>query len=504
MDGFALPHPDTHDSATSLHGAKCRFLAKMPTPNEGLLKEFGLFVKEWIKANLTPLSPDVDVSFETWLEEINHPRWRKEELRKTWDAQDRILDMDYDLDCESFGKKETYPEYKPLRWINARRDAFKCYAGPWIRAIEKEVFKLKWFIKKIPVADRPKYIQERLFRLGAKYFSTDFTTFEAIFTKELMENCEFQLYDYMLQNVPGGPDFCEVLKRALGGINKVTSKWFTIFVEAIRMSGEMSTSLGNGFTNLMLMLFLFSKAGCADVDAVVEGDDGLGVFAGNPPTAEMYAQLGCKIKIEIHEKLETASFCGIVYHPSDMINLVDFRETLVGFGWASDRYCRSKLKIRKMLLRCKALSLAYQYPGCPVLTALARYSLRVTRDVRHYLNAFLQKQGSYGFSLWEREQVLEAIKNLPSDENEIQWREPGINTRILAETLYGVSIKDQLAMENYLDSLHVITPLKCPSMDQYFHEHWKHYWDNYVCDVYLEYLMEPGVARQRPAWKLAT
>jgi len=502
-EGVALPHPDCYDSSTNLHGAKCRFLAKMPAQNEETLTKFGLFVDRWLKNNLTPLDPTTDVSLETWLEDTSYPRWRKEELTKIWDAQERMLDPKFDFACSSFSKFETYAEYKPTRWINARSDPFKCWAGPWIKAIEKVVYKLKWFIKNVPVAQRPGVLRDRLFRLGAHYCATDYTTFEAIFTSKLMENCEFKLYKYMTQYVPGGPEWAELYCQVLGGDNKIVSKYFTLLVEAIRMSGEMSTSLGNGFTNLMLMLFLCEENGCTDVDGVVEGDDGLFVSSGTFPSSDAFAKLGAKIKLEVHDHLESASFCGIVYHENDLINLVDVRETLASFGWCSARYSKSRIKVHKMLLRCKALSLAHQYPGCPILTALARYGLRVTRDVRNYLVSFLEKQGSHAFSLWEREQVLAALREMPSDERDIPWRSPGIDTRMLAEKLYNIPVDIQLSVEAYLDSLNEIQPLVIPQLTQVCHEHWMHYWDNYVVKVRKCDIDDPLLPRAPPRWDLA-
>lgn len=503
VEGVALPHPDLQDAATCLHGAKCRFLAKMPTQNEELMAEFKIFVAQWLKDNLVPLAPDTDVSFETWLSEINHPQWRKDELKKCWEEHGKELDLESDTGCSAFAKDETYPEYKPTRWINSRSDAFKCFAGPWIRAIEKVVYKLKWFIKNVPVKDRPKKILEDLYRIGANYFATDFSTFEATFNYCLMDAAEFQLYDYMTQFVPGGPEFSSLYREILGGTNRVVSKFFTLYVEAIRMSGEMSTSLGNGFTNLMLMLFLFSKAGCTDVDAKVEGDDGIGTYKGTPPTPEMYAMMGANIKLEIHESLTTASFCGIVFHPDDLINLVDIREVLVSFGWTTGKYSGSRPKILKMLLRAKALSLAYQYPGCPVLQSLSRYALRVTRDVRNYMTGFMNKQGSHAYSLWEREQILDAIKNLPSDEQRIPVVNAGIQTRLLAEKLYGIPVEMQKRIERYLDGLQSIQPLRIPEMDQFFHDHWKDYWNKYVADVYLVHINDPvHLVRSKARWDL--
>jgi len=473
----------------------------MPTPNETLLLKFRSFVGKWLSETLTPLDPDTDVSFDTWIKEINQTDSRKKELIKCWPETDRVLSRK-DIEVKAFAKDETYGEYKPTRWINARADRFKCYAGPFIRALEKVIYQLEWFIKKVPVKDRPAYIKERLYRVGAKYFTTDFSTFEATFKQMLLDACEFQLFDYMFQHVPGGPEFCDIYREVIGGRNTVKSKFFTILVNAIRMSGEMSTSLGNGFTNLMFMLFLFSEANCTDLKASVEGDDGLGSFRGTPPTTEDYEKLGANIKLEIHEELSTASFCGIVFHPNDMINLTDPREVLCSFGWTSERYAKASNKNLMKLLRCKALSLAHQYPGCPVITALARYALRVTRQVRNYIPTFAKQARC--FSQWDRDQLLDAIADLPHDETKIPIADTGIDTRMLCEKLYKIPLLVQFEIEKYLDEKNDISPLIIPSIGDHMHEHWKHYWDNYVMEEQLSSCTNPtGLVRYKPRWDLA-
>jgi len=500
VEGVAMPHPDCHDAPTSLHGAKCRFLAEMPAPNEALMQEFQIFVQNWLETNLVPLTEVGD--FEDWVANINHPEWRKQEFRECWPPEDRIL-RPKDVQVKAHPKDEVYGEYKATRWINARTDRFKCYAGRFVRAVEKALYKTEWFIKNVPVADRPKVIHEDLYRGPSPAVATDYTTYEAVFKKRMLECCEFALFRHMLKFVPEGPEFCAIYEEVIGGLNHIINKFFTIIVEAIRMSGEMSTSLGNGFTNLMLMLFLCKRANCTEVKAKVEGDDGIMTCRGTPPTTEDFAMMGCKIKLVRHTSLSTASFCGIVYHPDDFINLVDFRETIASVGWCSERYARTKPKIKAMLLRCKALSLAHQYPGCPVICALARYLLKCTRHVRNFIPSYLEKQGSRMFNLWEREQILQAVSDMPSDERKIIWREPGIQTRMLAEELYGVSMITQLAVEQYLDSLTTIQPLKLPMLMDDFHPTWISYWDNYVVNEYVQLCDRPILRRSRPRWDLA-
>jgi len=408
---------------------------------------------------------------EAWLEKTNYPLWRKVELLEKWGKMTHIRDKKNKyFECKSFMKDETYPEFKYPRAINSRSDEFKCYVGPIFKLIEEAVFRLDWFIKKIPVAERPEFIRRKLLRNGGIYKATDYTAFEANFRKKLMEVCEFELYDFMTSHLPTGKDFMSIIREALLGTNKCVFKYFDVFVKATRMSGEMCTSLGNGFSNLMFMLFMCDYIGTKDVDGVVEGDDGLFTGHGPWPTEEDFAQLGLMLKMETHSELSEASFCGLIFDTEELINVTDPLEVLSSFGWTSGVYCRSRRSKLNALLRAKALSVAYQYSGCPILTALARYGLRVTRgyDVRPLL------EQDRTMSLWYREQLLEALRH------PVLLREPGPRTRLLVEKKYGISVETQLAVEKYLDQKNDLEPISSPYLINLIPVQWKHYSDKYV------------------------
>jgi hypothetical protein len=370
------------------------------------------------------LSADVDTSVPKWLEGTPYPLWRKRELQAKWDA---IVDIDdpKHFMCKSFQKDEGYIAFKHARGINARSDEFKCMVGPIFKLIEEQVYQDHHFIKHIPVADRPKYITDLLYSPGGKYYAGDYTSFEALFVELLMCAVEFELYDYMTQHLPEGDRFRRLLRAVLAGDNVCNYRDFQVILKAVRMSGEMCTSLGNGFANLMFLLFIAQEKGSTHVDGVVEGDDSLFVMDGVTPTSEDFARLGLVIKLEEHEQLSTASFCGLVFDPTDQLNISDPLKILAAFGWTSQRYAASKDKTLRALLRCKALSLAHTYPGAPIISALAQYGLRVTSDVplcklRRLVN------GREAMNAWERDRL-----NIILDAGNVPPVVSPINTRLL-------------------------------------------------------------------------
>jgi len=472
-EGMALPHVDQTDVPTALAGAQKRFTTKPPEPNVELMEKFRLFVRKFVRENFVPLDPNSDCSIEAWLETCKYTNLRKKELLDKFRRMNNIHHKGSKYkNCKSFIKDETYPAYKHARSINSRSDEFKATVGPIFRLIEKEVFKHRAFIKKIPIAERPAYIRKLLHIEGAKFFGADYSAFESLFTLLLMDCCEFELYRYMVSRLPEGQEWMDLVEDATGGENVCEFKDFTVRVPCTRMSGEMNTSLGNGFTNLMVLLFLAELNGCTHIEAVVEGDDSAAVMTGPRPTAEQFAMLGLNCKVEFHDSIETMSFCGLVFDAGDLVNVTDPREVLASFGWSNHQYVAARSGVLKQLLRCKALSMAHQYPGCPIISSLAQYGLRVTRSVD--VRKFITEKGR--FNMWEREQLLNAL----ADEKKIKRIEPPMNTRLLVEKLYGITLGQQRKLERYLDDCSELKPI--PTMQTLCNvpDDWVDYYQKYV------------------------
>lgn len=199
--GAALPHPDPSDPQTMEAGVRKRFAMKPPVADQEFRKRFRSFVRRWVRQNLPRLEPDCDQSFESWLLRTNYPDWRKDELRKVYgEMEGSIHQKDYKV-VKMFMKDECYGEYKHARAINGRCDEAKCIIGPVVKLMEDVVYKHPAFIKHVPVAERPAYI-DNLYRPGDKVVVTDYSSFEALFTAELMESCEQELFGWMVSALP--------------------------------------------------------------------------------------------------------------------------------------------------------------------------------------------------------------------------------------------------------------------------------------------------------------
>jgi hypothetical protein len=359
----------------------------------------------------------------------------------------------------SFVKDEPHTTFKYPRVINSRSDIFKVYFAPILVNIERVLNKLVYFVKNIPVDERPDYLIRHLYRDGAWIFGTDFTSYEASFLKDLMEASELQLYDYMTSYLEQHDEWFSTVSHVLTGVNVCKFKEFVISVIAKRMTGEMSTSCGNGFTNLMAIKFCCMKAGTLDNKEVVDGDDGIITGFGPKPSKEMFAKLGLDIKIVEYPGVTLGSFCGMLMDPVERVNITDPIEVLLSAGWTTREYRNSKERKLRRLLKCKGYSYLYQYTGCPIIDKLSRYILKITKDVEYLI--------PNSANAWQRDKLKMLFQKYQLS---LPEKHTGIATRFLMEKQFKVTVHDQIITEIYLDGLKIVQPLYMPWLFPYINE----------------------------------
>lgn len=425
--------PDTFHGPTLLEGAKARFARNPPKTDKNLMRGLSAFVEDFVTRNFTPIPANEDVSVERWLSEnTTYTKTRKAELQRLWDSNQRtITPIDYLV--KTFTKTENYPCYKHARAINSRSDMAKCFFGPFFHLIEKVVYAYPAFIKHVPVRERPRYILTMLGKYPGPFMETDYSQFESHFVPDVMNSLEMILYRYMLQNFP---HVMEHIESAMTGMNRCTSRHFLLKVLGRRMSGEMCTSLGNGFSNLMLASYAAHLKG-GGIEGVVEGDDGL-FYCTKDIGTDDFSRLGFRIKMKIHDDLLQSSFCGLVMS-RDLQTMTSPIPTIISFGWTHSPLMLCGPKIRQQLLRAKALSLAYEHPRCPILSALALTVLRHTAGVkpRHDTG-------------WYSRHLVEEVQKFKEETESLLAEGPSLQTRIDFARLYQISIPEQLSVEREL------------------------------------------------------
>lgn len=472
LDGYIGIKPDDTDVASVIDGIKHRVGGITPDLDMGVVAEFKTFVSRFLKKYFPIMDANTDVSVETYINDLDFDMARKDQLREAYQNVQKRSKKQSPLDVKSFIKEETYFDPKAFRTINSRIDEYKVQVGPWIHAVEKLAFKMKWFIKTIPVASRSSHIINALERLGRTYMATDFTAFESSFRKEIMEAAEFQLFEYMTQSIPGANDFMD-LYRQIALTNKLLFKSVVARIACKRMSGEMSTSIANGFTNLCLILFTAYKEGLNidDLDLFVEGDDSI-ISAVKKLTTKWFEKLGFICKMETYSSVRKASFCGLIFsEPGHIIR--DPRPVLAKFGWAMRQYVHSNEKTRMALLRAKAMSLACEMPNCPILSVFAHRVMELTRSIN--LERILLKANNQSFDMYHRVMLCNAVLSKP-------WQQPPNilpESRVLMEEKFGIDVFTQLSWEQRFSTL-TLEPIQLPAADCFFPRDWQLNWDMYV------------------------
>jgi hypothetical protein len=454
--GATLPRPNLTHPMSLVAGVCARFAGDPDDAMQNIVNnllrdelfaELAAFTLALLLVEFTPLSGDADITLETWLANSNYPLGRRDDLRRTfnelygnfWDTVKTFV--------KQFCKDESYTDYKHCRPINSRHDETKVLIGPIIAAVEKEVFKSPQFIKKVPANQRANYIRDRfapmMRRAGVKIVTTDYTSFESLQTADLWYAVHYVCYKYFTQFLPCHNEFLSFMERIKAGTNKIYNKCYSMEIESKLMSGEMDTSLGNTLLNYILMKFACNKFGSECV-GVVEGDDGLFAIDGPVPTSDFFQTLGLNIKMEEHDSLATASFCGQVFDPDEMSQVTDPKEIMASIGWTNRKYLKASRSKRMTLLRMKSLSYLYQYPNCPIVSKMCEAYLSATRgyDVRSLANS-LEYRNTY-----ERDLYLQAVSHKKYTAGPV-----GPNTRLLVERVFNVDVTTQLRYENYFTKL---------------------------------------------------
>jgi len=168
-------------------------------------------------------------------------------------------------------------------------------------------------------------------------------------------------------------------------------------------------------------------------------------------------RLGAKAKLETFDSYNEASFCGVCFGSSDGSIVKDPIKVLLDFGYANYVYLRCSHSTRLKLIRAKSLSLLYSYPGCPILKSLAQYGLRITSQISNKHALFKRMKnvtGTYEIDMWR--------ELLSVDFNLLAKTTIHLDSRIMVERKFGISLFHQTEIENYLDSKQDLSPIDFP------------------------------------------
>lgn len=432
IEDCSPPVPDLLCPINFWAGFKKRLGPILPVAHPGALSDLRRVSRAWCEKWLTPLT--VVPTFEEWLVDRPYSGQRKKEITSALErhtARDETF-LKRGKQVRTFVKAEVLEKMNAPRLINPICDEVKAVMGPLIHAIEDELFSTPFFIKHIAEIDRPAFLLAR-FSLNPGYINgTDYTSWESQMIPDVMRNCECVLYDYMVQNLPYEYQAAMKLYEQLlvGDFVMYFHDSATAKTHGIRKSGDLPTSCGNGFTNLMACETCCERHKVTLIGALhricVEGDDGL-CETSQPLQAEWFAELGLKIKIEHYTYVWEASFCKLIFEPGSLLAIRDPCPVILKIGWSHCQYAKIS-RHWKGLLRAKALSLINELPGCPIINVLADRLLQLTQGAE----AIYDPRDTY-------HRRYEELIPIISDDRVRQ---------LFAQT-YGVSIPMQLTIEQH-------------------------------------------------------
>jgi hypothetical protein len=475
------PAPDTSDSFSAIHGLFKRSAVLTPVPDPAIMDQLEKFTEMFCLKFLEPLPSDSDVSVETWLAKTNYTLGRKADLLN---KHEQIVDpFDYkNYNIDGFIKRERYNKYKYPRIIFSRKDKYKTLVAPIFNLIDKAVFSLPFFIKNVPHSERPKLIIDKLSQQGARYRSSDYESYEAHFKYIMFKSVGWVVYRYLTQKLPSHKAFMWYVTKVQAGYQFINMREFKMAIEDTRMSGDQDTSVGNGLYNLIGTLFLYyQNVGelAWDLKIFVEGDDGIHTILGQGITLQQYNSIGLTVKFEDSDQITNLSFCGIVMDSIDLINTTDPLEYIANFFWLDRKYYKSTPLKLASLLRAKAFSALFQYPGFPIIYPLALTVLEITggADMKITRGMFSDNYSHAKFKnnlrMYLRNPQMYNV-NIP------------MNTRGLVEEKYNIPIQVQLYLEDMFLIQKRLPIIFTDFAQSLFADYQQHYYNNYtfVVDVH--------------------
>jgi hypothetical protein len=457
VPNYCPPIPNYHNSEDVLFGIFNRQLRPTPQPSDEALRKLKREVRREVCSFLKHYHDFLVPDFDEWIRARNYPIKKKEMYRKAYeDAPARRLKQ-REKKISIFVKKEAYDTFKPARMIANRTKFVAAKYGPKLTTLEEAVFSFDWgqgfspFIKKIPYADRPEHITECFSKYSHDWcFKIDYSAYENCFKNKFQAGVECHLYRKAFEKMGAlDPEIEDFISVVLGP-HKCNYKGFSYTVPEGRMSGDIITSLGNGFSNLMLIKFFMKKLNIPFV-CFVEGDDCV-VKPSRPlsPTEidtliDSAFELGFIATLEHVGHVNECNFLSTCWNPDTMNSYKDATRSLLRLGWSFKAQPGDSLRHKKQLFKAKLMSELASSPNCPVLAPICYKLLQELSDIR----------GKMPWNSWLYEELVNAGLKLRIRNNYIlifdhKFEPPDVklSDRICYFETFGVDVQEQILIEN--------------------------------------------------------
>lgn len=341
-----------------------------------------------------------------------------------------------------FIKNECYPgKDKPPRMIFFPQEGEKLLMSMAFYPLMHSMFSSKYCTKEIPEHFRPKAIEQRLSGLPKK-FVADYTSFECVPNKQIMQLGEHRVYRQLIPR-----EYWFLLDKIEAGGTLRARNGVTIKTSAVQYSGRYNTSLSNTIRNKLLMDSV-SRYINEPYQGVFEGDDSLTSWPSHVEQSSIEAalgKLGVAVEMQEYEDIGAAGYCSMYWN--ERYELVcDPIKVLATFPFTNSQLATSKFNYRP-LLAAKAMSLAYRAPGCPIVSAL----------VRRYIDSegYMETRNLYERKWYQQFARIERSSNHKKGMaiNFQRWdlvKEPTITQRLFFEKIFNIPPVDQVNIEKRL------------------------------------------------------
>jgi hypothetical protein len=430
----ALAKVDPKHSGTQAAAVVNRVFRAPPVVDSALQARYLRHSDAWIEKHLRPISYSELPTVEEWLAGTHYTMREKENMRKVYEEMEMESFTKRLWKRKAFVKDEFYAKVAHARLICASEDLFKMVFGRFWKAVENQVFALPHFAKHIPrselanaladlaLKEMPILVEgdDAIYFDGERYRASDYESYESLLIAKITSRIERAALRRICGQVMD-PALLRLADRFYGwdgSLTTVHTRHVKAVAPARRFSGDHQTSVGNGLANFLCWDFIREEK--------------------LPINEETFEAIGLRAKLSTHDDSADASFCGIILDPVERQLVRDPVPVLMKFGWSKKHQIGfSDRKVRAML-RVKALSLMYEHPACPVISAFADYVLRFTRDDT--------KVPWQHLSYWEREILSKAL------EHPVKRGVPGPATRALVHRHFGIAPEVQMEVEEYFDT----------------------------------------------------
>lgn len=335
---------------------------------------------------------------------------------------------------------------KNPRAIQCPSDALKTILLPIAHQFDSCLFSMPWFVKRIPVIERPAYVLGYL--KPGPVAAGDYTSFEAHHQGRFIDIIS-EFVRHITSNYGNANAIQRFIMRIACGQNSCRNKSLEAAFKEGLLSGLPWTSTFNSVLNTCVSSF------CAlyrpwkaqqqlqdefdDFRIVIEGDDSLfnASLEDEQHINNNFDRLGARARVEFHANPRHASFCGIVVN--DQMHLATNPTKIVcNFFVIPKQYTHARDSKQIGLLKAKAYSYAHQYYKCPIVAHLCYNFCKRFKNFQ--ANYTVEKQ-KYGFD--------ETLAQMPKF-----IRTPPVisdSMRTLVAEKFGLPEEYQVAFEKALD-----------------------------------------------------